>query len=310
MDSLNLLGIIVIPLNCVVLLIAFILNTLLLTVLCKLKTAQRSYFCLIKSLTLAELLWSLLKLCVYLLTFLGFSYDMFTRNILVLEYDVFSTIILHLIFLVMEHYVAIIKPLHYQKWCCYRYIVCRLVIIWTLSVVLAVIHNMLNTTTSRKILIVYPVLVFLCFLVMTVVYVYIYCEVRRQQRLELSENCNARTNKRALITTILILGSFLVLWIPNAVIVSLLILAPVGFFSSPLWYFLLFPSQLMVNFSYICDTLFYSIRLTGVRKLWRRSFCCLCSKRSLQRKVKRNRVRFTGSVPGNRMVLRTAETTV
>ena len=260
---------------------AILWNVLLLVVLCRLKSPRRSYFALVKSLTVADMLlplvFYLLSLCVEHCRIWGIPVlNVLSKLNLVNRYSS-CVILIHLICLAAEHYVAIMKPLRYEEWCRCRYVICRLVLCWTLPffVILE------ETTKHDKQIFILPGLIVLSFLIMLVVYILIFREVRRQQRFENSQNHHARKNYRALMTTILNVVTFFLCWMPAAAI-EIWSVIDVDIFKN--LYMLLF-SQAGVNIicvNSICDALIYSIRLTEVQKLWRKTFCCIgpCSRSS------------------------------
>ena len=266
------------PIGIVLQLIVFIWNVLLLVVLCRLKTPRRSYFSLVRSLTVADTLMPLTRFIVIL----HFQYFPSTDVVMdfiasiVQTYSICVTV-LHLICLAAEHYVAIMKPLCYEEWCRRRYTICRLVLSWTSPLLIAITERTVIMSEKYIIIIIISGLIAMCFLMMLVVYILIVHEVFRQQRLENSQNRHARKNYRALITTILNLVTFFLCWMPFVV--------------REVWWFLIYEdsSDWSVTFTLfteiarnimgvnsLCDALIYSIRLTEVQKMWRRTFCCIC----------------------------------
>ena len=261
-------------------LIAVMWNMLLLVVLCQLKSPRRSYFILVKSLTVADLL---LPLCFFMFDLI------FQSDLIILQADMIDimlmvnrylvcVIFIHLICLAAEHFVAIMKPLCYEEWCHCHYIICRLVLIWTFPFLFIILQK---TLTIGIYLFILPGLIVLCFLIMLVMYIFIFFEVRKQQRFENSQNNHAEKNYRALVITILIVATFFFCWVPSAVI---LVLKAVGVdkFKNP-YIFFFFEIGYNINcVNSIFDALIYSIRLTEVKTLWRKTFCCVgpCSRSS------------------------------
>ena len=254
--------------------IGTILNLLLLIVLHRIKTSRKSYFSLIKSLIAADLLLSL-----------GIIINF------VFEYLLF-VILFHLILLVMEQYVAIIRPLHYSTWTRCRYIICRLAMGWIVPVIFVVISRCLpekqitltasyyieHVGMETKDIFRLPFILG-CFISIVVVNIHMYRAVRRQQRLHNFQNHQARCNNKVLVITILNVGSFFICWFP-AVISEILfqINGPAGY---DIFYnnkdFKL-SAECVVLLNNICDPLIYAIRLPEVRKMWQKLFCCLCKK--------------------------------
>ena len=179
-------------------------------------------------------------------------------------------ILTHLICLTAEHYVAIKKPLHYEEWCRCRYIVCRLVLSWTFPF-LSIVLNKLEYNYGKFLI---DGLIVLCFLLMLVVYILIFCEIRKQQRFENSQNIHTHKNNQALVTTIFIMVTFILCWIPQPLI-QMWHAIDADMFENPYVYFICHIIADMMFFNSICDALIYSIRLTEVKKLWRKTFCCV-----------------------------------
>ena len=256
-------------------LIVFIWNVLLLVVLCRLKTPRRSYFSLVRSLTVADMLMQFTCFIVILhFQYISSTDAMHVIVSIVQTYSI-CVIVLHLICLAAEHYVAIIKPLHYKEWCHRCYIICRLAFSWTFPLLMA-ITEITVIMSEKYIIIITSGLIAMCFLMILVVYILIIHEVFRQQRLENSQNCHARKNYRALITTILNLVTFFLCWMPFVVreVWLCLIYEHSSDYSVTFSLFMEIARNIM-GVNSLCDALIYSTRLTEVQKMWRRTFCCI-----------------------------------
>ena len=135
--------------------------------------------------------------------------------------------------------------------------------------------------------------ILVCFLLMAFVYIYIYREVRKQQRLQQMHNVTVRNNQRALLISILNLVSFVICWLPPVVI-------ELWFqFSNPKYvseYFGNFHWKevvaLVVYFNSICDLLIYAVRLSDIKAMWKRRFCdcCFMCRKSLQRQILKDEI--------------------
>ena len=261
---------------------AIVLNMLLLIVLSKLKTNRKSYFVLVKSLAVADCFLPLVTP-----TMAWIPGDTFYDYIL-------FVILFHLIALLMEMFVAIVKPLHYINWSRRRYIVCRLITIWIVPGVVVLLLLFIpeglielpgydvSISKSQKHIIRVP-LIILCFVFMILAYRYIYCQVRKQQRLDQVQNQQAKSNHRVLVVTIFNMGSFFLCWFPMVVIEilyqyhtrydnRLVLLKGVG--------------PLIVLINCVCDPVIYAIRLREVNKMWRKTFCCFVHKQSLWKEIR------------------------
>ena len=255
-----------------------ILNTLLLVILHRIKSTRKSYFALIKSLTVADLLFSSIGIAAIL--FLS-VFDLFDYFLLV--------ILVHLILLVMEHYVAIIKPLHYYNWAKCRYISLRLVLGWITPILLLIPTRFLPVKMFKvtgwyegevgigmEEMIRVP-LIFTCFIGMLIVNTYMYIAVRKQQRLDDVQNQHAKHNHKALVITILNVASFFIFWFPVAITEMYALLRdPVDLDEYNFNRSLKELTPYLVIMNSVCDPLIYAIRLQEVQKMWRQTFCCCC----------------------------------
>ena len=282
-----------------------VLNTLLLIALHRINTTRKSYFALIKSLILSDLLLPL-----------SFIIIVVTGDFALYEYLLYA-ILVHLMLLVMEHYVAIIRPLHYVRWTRRRYIICRLVMGWIVPIVLVVISRCLpdKPITLRTKYFVETELIktkdifripFIlgCFIGIVVVNIYMYKAVREQQRFHSFPNQHSEHNNKVLVVTILNVGTFFLCWFP--VVVAEIWFHADGSVSYKTFYDFK-DLKLFIQFvpllNSICDPLIYAIRLRVVRKMWQKLFCCLC-KKSLSQRVKARQISVHYCVSKNEIYLK------
>ena len=148
--------------------------------------------------------------------------------------------LLNLMGMSIDHYIAIAKPLHYPKLMNERRVKAMIAMLWILATVCGysnviggIFHradanalNKLNVTlnfcenallTSYQEEYIMMGISVACLVVMLVIYTNIYRLVANHQTPgeQLRQlKTDARRNKRALVTTLLILGSFIVCWIP------------------------------------------------------------------------------------------------
>ena len=289
----TLMYILVPSINLLIAIAGIVMNVLLLMVLCKIRIQRKSYFSLVKSLTVADLGLSL-SLMIDKLFFSTF----YVLQWICRDYFLY-VMLLNLSFLAAEHYVAIIKPLHYTSWIHCRFITIRLLITWIVPILMVYIGHIIPVSnvfitydwklavdSEEHILeIQLPMkdafripFVILVLILMTIVYVYIYIEVRKQQRLDVEQNQNARRNNRALVTTVFNLLSFFLCWLPPVVVeVIFQIYKPSE--SDDFWQFYELTKNMIPSIVYlnsIFDPMIYALRLTDVWKKWSRMFCCCC----------------------------------
>ena len=275
-----------------------ILNLSLFIVLFKMKNQLKSYFALVKSLILADLVLSItFAFCTINSLFEGGGRSEYLRYFCFYftEYLLY-VVLLNLIALASEHYVAIIKPLHYKNWVRCRYIFCRLSTIWIIPSLLVFFGYLLpqrkdieieKRNNDDTVITTYIYkndwsktfrvpFVLTCFMIMTIIYIYIYFIVRKQQIIHQLQNQHVRTNKKALVTTTFNLLSFFLCWFPTQV--------------AELWFQISNPTDmdnyhtlefwmnsaipLLIGMNSICDPLIYAVRFPAVRKVWKRKFCC------------------------------------
>ena len=127
-----------------------------------------------------------------------------------------------------------------------------------------------------------------CFVMMICLYVRIYLHIRRHSAPgecthDVIQRLNERRSRRALVTTLLILGSFVVCWLPTCAFqVTMLLLVAGGLRLTPhLRLVLLSADKLLYNLlllNSICDVVIYTLRCKEVRLGYRRLCCCLCAR--------------------------------
>ena len=274
-----------------------LLNALLLVVLHKIKTTRTSYFALVKSLIVADMLLPL-----------NITVIVITNELVLYEYLLY-VILVHLILLVMEHYMAIIRPLHYVSWARCRYIICRLLMGWTLPVILVVISRSLPDKTinlktkyfvdteliKTKDIFRIP-FILICFISIVVVNMYIYKAVRRQERLHGYSSQQSTHNSKVLVITIFNAGSFFICWFPVVIVEVWFQMNRYGSHTTSSEFYeiyehrdIKFMMQFILLLNSIFDPLIYAIRLRVVRRMWQKLFCCLC-KKPLSQRVKARQI--------------------
>ena len=273
LKSVDITNILAIIINC----IGVIFNLLLLVMLIRLKTRRKSHFALVKSLTVADMLQSSLFLAdavgdIYLYPqkpyYLKF---LLVACIEALQLYAICTVLCHLIMLAVEHFSAIMRPLYYVNWCRRRNVVLRLIIIWVLPLVevLLAAVGMLTNYLYFMALHIFIGMMYVCLLVMSIVYVLIYKEVKKQQRQRGGLNREEKFRHKALSTTVFILLTFFICWAPCMVCFVITEALSVSF---DVHLTLRYITLNLTCLNSICDPLIYSLRLSKVRKIWVRSF--------------------------------------
>ena len=135
-----------------------------------------------------------------------------------------------------------------------------------------------------------------CLVLMLALYIRIYLHIRRHHAPgecahDVMQRLNDRRSRRALVTTLLILGSFVVCWLPTCVfqvtLITLVQLQPTNI-SPALQYVLKNVDNLLYNLllvNSICDVIIYTLRCKEVRLGYRRLCCCICERFSPRRNV-------------------------
>jgi hypothetical protein len=118
----------------------------------------------------------------------------------------------------------------------------------------------------------------ICMIVMIYIYIKIYITVRKHQQ---SEFRQLKKNKKAIITTLLLLGSFIVCWLPTCITeITLVIMVRTNYkyVQSMASTFTIFNDHLvnLLLLNAVCDPLIYSIRLTQVWRGYKMMFCKCC----------------------------------
>ena len=112
-------------------------------------------------------------------------------------------------------------------------------------------------------------MMYLCLLVICIVQLLIYREVKKQQRQVNGLKREEKFGHKALSTTVLILLTFFVCWAPCMVCWVIGETLPMSF---EIRFLLRYITSNLTCLNCVCDPLIYSLRLSKVRKIWRRSF--------------------------------------
>ena len=204
--------------------------------------------------------------------------------------------LLNLMVMALDHYMAIMKPMQYPVLMTKKRVVYCIIILWTISLILGFSDflSAISEYSSYKqfgynycevvwitkyqeeftVLAVAPV----CFVAMFYAYLRIYIKVRRHQRPGEGAIPSRRTPK-ALITTLLNLGSFMITWLPLCLF-QIILLIQVHYYPEEVQKNIDILSEvdkylfdlLMVNS--IADSIIYTVRVHEVKVGLRRLFRC------------------------------------
>ena len=209
-------------------------------------------------------------------------------------------ILMNLLAMGIDHYIAIIKPMHYHQIMSNFRGNMIIVFIWIISLFggfLDIIVGGFKETNSdesdnvdfcskvyrddfQAMLIIFG-LVLVELVILGYIYLCIFCEVRQLLKRGATLHQDDMHNKKAIITTLLIIGTFMVCLVPNSLfqlIVYILIhtdraalmssLHTILFIHNALWVLMLSNS--------ICDPVIYALRLADVQRGYKRMVAKLC----------------------------------
>ena len=264
-------------------------NLVVMFTLCKLRTKRKSYFYLVKSLAVADMLVSLLYLMDvvdnqflhlqgFRQTFVDSHVPVATMWFNTAQMYAGAAVLFHLIMLAIEHTSAIFRPLQYNHWSQQRYINFRLLLIWTLPsfVILVPVGDILKLYVACS----YTMIIFIALigsscLIMSLVYTALFLKVIGQRN---TKGQRKIKNKKGLFTTVFIFSSFFVCWMPYMVCWSMTWLEVMAEYIRILTY----TTSNFTCLNSVCDPLIYTWRLATVRKTLRRIFCCSFKSKSLR----------------------------
>ncbi|XP_076321122.1 adrenocorticotropic hormone receptor-like [Tachypleus tridentatus] len=139
-----------------------------------------------------------------------------------------SVSVYHLLALTVNHYVGIARPLHYSTTVTHRTVTATIISIWIGSLCFFFLYfssvpnqgfqsfgcednSFYQLSTFRTVV---SSLFLLPLLLMTAVYIHIFLIVRQHQRLQVSSFCQFNRNVKSVVTTLLIIGTYFVCWVP------------------------------------------------------------------------------------------------
>ena len=188
-----------------------------------------------------------------------------------------------LLLLAIDHYLVILYPLRCQvllnRQRSYivisaQYGVQRLCAIMSMRYSLTLHHHCNHPTTSAKISAIYFFMII--FLIMFALYVRVFMEIHRMPNLALS-GVNKQQNKKAIKTTLMILGTYSLLMGPQ--LTTTIVLQGLGLVREKGYIYVFLNCLMILNCS--CDPLIYSMRMHDVRRGFNK-ICLLCRYRRNQ----------------------------
>ncbi|XP_067203754.1 trace amine-associated receptor 4-like isoform X2 [Linepithema humile] len=220
--------------------------------------------------------------------------------------------VFHLMVLAINHYLGILKPLHYLSIMTHRNITILLVLLWVLPISFFVLYFSLIEDDGfqseeckknmflvhRQFRILFSSLFFGPFVVMTCIYIHIFYIVKRHQAMrlrfcgaesfirvntsEVTRNNNRRMarNIKAINTTLYILGSFIIGWMPGVIMFMLFCEDCVWQLKNVISMNIAFIIYTIINFLIILKTLvnpiIYAARMHEIKIAKRRMCDALC----------------------------------
>ncbi|XP_067650312.1 melanocortin receptor 5-like [Haliotis asinina] len=200
--------------------------------------------------------------------------------------------LLNLFAMAVDHYVAIMKPLHYAAYLSRARGNCLIVTIWMLAILcgfsvflsdfrnygksdLNYCHYLKKRDFQGEYLIIS--VAFFCLLIILYTYLRIYLEVRRVHRQGPSARMDYIRNRKALFTTLVIIGTFAVCWLPTCLMQIILTIQAKQSPQSIIKHFgVLLRLQRYLNclilVNTLCDPIVYAVRLRDVKLGYRRIF--------------------------------------
>ncbi|XP_035217098.1 adrenocorticotropic hormone receptor-like [Stegodyphus dumicola] len=203
--------------------------------------------------------------------------------------------VLHLLALAINHYVGILRPLHYASTVTRRTVMWAMAAMWILPVVVFLAYFSLVPNdgfrsfqcSSYDFLLRIPfrvtvsVLFFVPLILMSIMYVHMFIVVKRHQRgvLQLPSSRQLHKSVKAIITTLLILGTYVLGWMPAVLYFILTCLdCPVPFTEIHLWVRVpvgIITNSMIVIKSFV-DPIIYVVRMPEIKGAMRSIFRTRC----------------------------------
>lgn len=212
-----------------------------------------------------------------------------------------NSTLLNLMGMAIDHFLAIVKPLHYPTLMNKQRASLIIGLFWTIAILCGFSdfmsgypkyprfshrYNYCEFIFLTKYQDEYTVfaIALLCAIIMTISYFKIVNVIRRRHHgMEMHQDSAVR-NRKAVTTTLLILGTFLICWLPMCLFQMVLIIQ-VKIDPAPIqkWLHILSKADMylydLLMLNAICDPIIYAVRMREIRLGYRRFFCQRCRKK-------------------------------
>ena len=262
---------------------AIICNSVVLVAFCRMRFTLTSHYIFIVSLTVADMLVGVGHLLELLFQFVADACDpaCYSRVHSSLVAGTFVCVILNIALITVDHYLSVVHYIQYGKLMSRgRAIIC-VVAVWVFFVFIGMIQILHGVNTSINsdisfctailkdelnisLLVSYSIIYFAAILaIIVMIYAYVRINIffgKAQETSDAahpSDNELRRAKKRATVTTLWIIGTFALLWIPR-IIADMVLMSGMPDYDTD--YIVLLP---LINS--LCDPVIYSVRLTKIR---------------------------------------------
>ena len=200
----------------------------------------------------------------------------------------------NLLMLGIDHYIAIVKPLHYNRILSTRRMSTCIAFVWILSCIASVtetipkiiyyfksnedhfcLYMMLEYLPIFPYLLVIPE-----FIVLVIIYTQIYVAYTKYVTRRQFFNQDDQHNNKAIVTTLLIITTFMIGWVPQSIfsIMDAIYYTSVPPISNQRSWFIIFMCSNLIYLNSSCDALIYALRLEVVKQGYKIVLTKLCRK--------------------------------
>lgn len=203
----------------------------------------------------------------------------------------------HLTALAINHYIGILRPLHYASTMTPRTTLICIILLWILPILFffgyfsliegqafrSLLCKNYQFLLLKKFRIMFSILFFGPLLIMGIIYIHIFIIVRRHQasRLRFQNSQQLARSVKAIKTTVLILGTYIIGWMPAVLLYSLVCADCIYSFTAANRV-TMFSLYTTCNFLYILktfvDPIIYAARMHEIKMALKRMkmYCCRC----------------------------------